>query len=433
MQAPAALTITQRYRDQGTFTNMLTRIGVTVNAHRKLIDDDFTNMEVLVTNYSSNINSFESYLKGINKTFGNAPQNTAINNNVNLSGCTPYEQVMGYIPDISELVEFEWYQWVWYSDPVSPSRTLLGRWLGPAHNAGQGLAYYILNENGEVVMRSTVVPPRNEELTQASIQERQKSFSEHIEKSIGNHSKAAIGMTTQKPEDDKDIYHSLFFDVDDHSEDLLVQEFDPDDLPVLMPYHDDISGLDAPCAELNDNLIGSNVAIPGPDGDTHVTVKRRKVNHDTNLLLGSNHSNPLLDTRVYEVELPDGTYYNNYSANVLIKNIMANADDNGQTALMLEDIIGHRFNDDCVHETDRWYETSQGSRKHRITTKGCDINMLWKDGTSSWIPLKDMKESNPIEVAEYVAHCDLASHLVFSWWVPRTLKHKQKIIKQVTH
>ena len=77
MQAPP-LTISQRYRDQGAFTNMLTRVGVTANARRKLVDDDFTNMEVLVINYASDIDSFESYLKGINKTFGSATANRAI-------------------------------------------------------------------------------------------------------------------------------------------------------------------------------------------------------------------------------------------------------------------------------------------------------------------------------------------------------------------
>ena len=353
-------------------------------------------------------------------------------NNINLSGRTPYELVMGYTPDISELVEFEWYQWVWYHDPSSSERTLLGRWLGPAHNAGQGLAYYILNGNGEVVMRSTVVPVSKEELSQPAVQERQKSFNESIEESIGNYSKAAISMTIQKPEDDKDIYHTLFFDIDDHSEDLIVQEFDPGDLPVVMPCHDDIKNLDAPAAALNDTLIGADIAIPGPDGDIRGKVKRRKVDPATNLLVGTGHSNPVLDTRVYEVELPDGTY-NDYSANVLIENIMANVDDNGQTALILDDIIGHRFNNDCIDISDGWYTTPQGARKRRITTRGCDINVLWKDGTSSWIPLKDMKEANPIEVAEYVAHHDLTAHPVFAWWVPATIKRKEKIIKQVTH
>jgi len=76
--APAALTITQRYRNQDEFTAMLTRIGVTANARRKLIDDDFTSMEMLVLNYSNDIDAFHSYLKGINKTFGNGARNSAI-------------------------------------------------------------------------------------------------------------------------------------------------------------------------------------------------------------------------------------------------------------------------------------------------------------------------------------------------------------------
>ena len=72
------LSITERYRDQGSFMAMLSRIGVTANARLKLIEDDFTNMELLVTNYSSDIESFLTYLKGINKTFGGSGQQTAI-------------------------------------------------------------------------------------------------------------------------------------------------------------------------------------------------------------------------------------------------------------------------------------------------------------------------------------------------------------------
>lgn len=353
-------------------------------------------------------------------------------NNINLSGRTPFEKVMGYTPDISELVEFDWYQWVWFNDPTSPNRTELGRWLGPAHNAGQGLAYYILSEKGEVVMRSTVVPIHGDELLQPSLVERQQSFTKSVDKYIGNHSKAAPNMITQKPSDDKDIYHTLFFDIDDHSEDLLVQEFDPDDLPVVMPLHDDIKNLDAPCAEFTDSLIGADVTLPSADGQVRGKVKRRKIDQESNMLLGTYNSNPVLDTRIYEVELPDGTY-NDYSANVLIENIMANVDDNGQTSLLLDDIIGHRYNPDCLQESEGWYETPQGAKKRRITTRGCDINVLWKDGTSSWIPLKDMKEANPLEVAEYAAQNGLTSHPVFAWWVPHTLRRKERIIKQVRH
>ena len=355
-----------------------------------------------------------------------------VSNSVELSGRTPFERIMGYTPDISELVEFEWYQWVWYNDPASHDRIKLGRWLGPAHNAGQGLAYYILNESGEVVMRSSVVPLKKTELSEPAILERTNKFSANIDRTIGNYTKPSIDLTVQKPIGDEDIYHTLFYDVDDHSEDLIVQELDPDDLPVVMPYHDDIKNVDAPSASLNDTLLGAEVAIPSSDGFITGKVKRRKIDPTTKMLIGTHSENPILDSRMYEVELPDGTY-GDYSANVLIENIMASVDDNGQTSMLLDDIIGHRFNSDCIAEDDGWYTTPQGARRRVITTRGCDLNILWRDGTSSWIPLKDMKEANPLEVAEYATLHGLGNHPVFAWWVPHTMKKSKVIIKQVSH
>ena len=36
------------------------------------------------------------------------------------------------------------------------------------------------------------------------------------------------------------------------------------------------------------------------------------------------------------------------------------------------------------------------------TTKGWKFLVQWKVGESKWVPLKDLKKSNPIELAEYV-------------------------------
>ena len=352
--------------------------------------------------------------------------------NIELEGRTPFEKVMGYTPDISELVEFNWYDWVWYYDPTKPERVQIGRWLGPAHNAGQGLAYYVLNENAEVVMRSSVTTLKESEVGSQEIQERQKTFTNNIEEKIGNHTKSVTNRMDQKPEGDADIYHTVFFGVDDHSEDMIIQELDDSDFPVSMPYHDEYPNIDAPCAELQDNLVGAEVNIPTEGGTMIGRVKRRKRDSDTNMLVGSSHKNPILDSRVYEVEFQDGTY-TDYSANVLIENIMNSADDNGHTPMFMDEIVGHRYDQDAISKDDGWYITPQGARKRKITTRGCDINVSWKDGTTSWVPLKDMKESNPLEVAEYASRNNLIDHPVFAWWVPITLKRRARIIKQVTH
>ena len=44
-----------------------------------------------------------------------------------LNGRTPFESVLGFTPDISELVEFQWFDWVWYYNPVDPTKDQLGR------------------------------------------------------------------------------------------------------------------------------------------------------------------------------------------------------------------------------------------------------------------------------------------------------------------
>lgn len=67
---------------------------------------------------------------------------------------TGYELVTGNTPDITEYVEFDWYQPVWYYDQVvqfPEEKRDLGRWLGVAHRAGQAMTYYVVNKNGNVI------------------------------------------------------------------------------------------------------------------------------------------------------------------------------------------------------------------------------------------------------------------------------------------
>ena len=63
-------TVTERYNDQDSFAQLLERIGVTAAASNKLTDDDFTSMKSLVDTYHNDMDGFQSYLKGVNKTYG---------------------------------------------------------------------------------------------------------------------------------------------------------------------------------------------------------------------------------------------------------------------------------------------------------------------------------------------------------------------------
>jgi hypothetical protein len=56
----------------------------------------------------------------------------------------------------------------------------------------------------------------------------------------------------------------------------------------------------------------------------------------------------------------------------------------------------------------------------------------WKDGTTSWERLTDLKEINPVEVAEYAAAKSLINTPAFVWWSPHVIKKRSRIISAVT-
>ena len=118
-------------------------------------------------------------------------------------------------------------------------------------------------------------------------------------------------------------------------------------------------------------------------------VKTRKRDADGNPI-GKANANPLLDTRLYKVEFPDRDV-REYAANVIA--------DEGQHHLLLESLVDH-YKDDTAVPMDDGYIVSNGNRRRKLTTKGWSLCVKWKDGSTSWEALKDLKESNPVKVAE---------------------------------
>jgi hypothetical protein len=45
--------------------------------------------------------------------------------------------------------------------------------------------------------------------------------------------------------------------------------------------------------------------------------------------------------------------------------------------------------------------TKNGRKYKKKTTAGWELEVEWKDGSTSWVPLKPLKESNAIDVAVY--------------------------------
>ena len=82
-------------------------------------------------------------------------QLTAIHSS-KLQGRTPLKDMTRETPDISEYLDFGWYDRVWYKKDTGLGETKIGQFLGPSHQFGSLMSYWILPDSGIPVSRTTV-------------------------------------------------------------------------------------------------------------------------------------------------------------------------------------------------------------------------------------------------------------------------------------
>ena len=90
--------------------------------------------------------------------------------------------------DISDICEFEFYEWVMFNDSQATfpkTRFQVGRWLGPAIDVGSALTYKRLKSNGQVVPRSTIRHLTHDELTNPDHIAQTKAFDDNMIQKIG--------------------------------------------------------------------------------------------------------------------------------------------------------------------------------------------------------------------------------------------------------
>jgi len=210
--------------------------------------------------------------------------------------------VTGKTPDISKYVEFSWYDPLWYYDQEDfpESRHPLGRWLGVTHCAGQACCYYILPHSGEPIVCSTVQPLTADELKSREVMDHLKAYDLAIETKLGQRGVPPMPNEFLTDEDDDTPY-------------------DPVEPEAEMPE------ADAYDAQMYDQYISAEVMVPKGDILVSARVIGRKTDRDGNPI-GVGQLNPLLDTRVYEVQFPDG-HTEEFAANTIAENIYSQVDE----------------------------------------------------------------------------------------------------------
>jgi hypothetical protein len=111
--------------------------------------------------------------------------------------------------------------------------------------------------------------------------------------------------------------------------------------------------------------------------------------------------------------------------------VYSQVDDYGRSYTILQEITDHHFSDKAVKKEDGWVTNRLGVRKRKVTAQRVEFTVEWRDGSTSRIALKDLKEANPVEVAEYAVANKIDDEPAFAWWVRDVLERRKRTIKKL--
>jgi hypothetical protein len=131
---------------------------------------------------------------------------------------------------------------------------------------------------------------------------------------------------------------------------------------------------------------------------------------------------------LYEVRFEDDSS-KEYAANAIAENLYSQVDPKGNKFLLLNEIVEYRKKANAILREDMYLDAAK--HQPQRTTQGWDLLIQWKDGMMSWELLKNLKESNPVQVAEFAVLNGIADEAAFVWWIKDVLRSRDRIISKL--
>jgi hypothetical protein len=185
----------------------------------------------------------------------------------------------------------------------------------------------------------------------------------------------------------------------------LLQDYPAEDLTPDPTYHDDTNTIDPEYGDAEvtpktgDNYLSAELMLP-KDG---VLVKGRvtapKHDWDGNSI-GNANNNPILDTRSYIIKFDDGDQ-TELTANIIAESLYLQCNPDGNQYVLLEEIVNHQCVPTAMKQSDQKNVHANGKTCLKCSTIGCQLCCQWRDGSTSWQNLANLKESHPIDTAKY--------------------------------
>ena len=96
-------------------------------------------------------------------------------------------------------------------------------------------------------------------------------------------------------------------------------------------------------------------------------------------------------------------------------NLYSNLENEGSEIFQFKGIIEHKKDGYALKKQTGFTVLTVGNKKCKPTTRSWKVLVEWKDETTTWMDLKDVKEASPIELAEYAVANKIYDEPDFAW------------------
>ena len=136
-----------------------------------------------------------------------------------------------------------------------------------------------------------------------------------------------------------------------------------------------------------------------------------------------------MDTRLYQVEFKGGKV-TKVTAVIIAGSMYIQWDTDGNEYLLLDVLVNYQNDNKAISLTEQQITVWDRPVTWK-TTAGWQICCQWKDGSTSWEKLSELKESHPVWTAEFAVVQGIDHKPAFNWWVKHVLKNRDRIFASI--
>ena len=287
------------------------------------------------------------------------------------------------------------------------------------HKVGSLTSYWILPESSIPVLRTTVQNVTYLETCTDTSKQRLEVYYKSIkyifqekytEEAFAGHNSTnpTMEMLSELAEDDKELQSEFNKVFDNPAVKEVEEEFTPD-------FYGNYGHMEL-------------TLYRGGDRPEFARVKKR-LKDANGRPIGVANENPIMDSIMYEVKYRDG-YVAAMASNVIAENLFSQVNQEVNIFLIVDSIIDTRTNGTQILQQDAFVITKSGNKRRKNTTKGWEVCIQWKYGSTIRNKLKYIKDSYPLQMAEYAVENIISEEPAFAWRTKHVMNKRDQIISK---